>query len=219
MCLLRQGTGPADISLFQRRTRALRVVSNLSNRLLLGRIQSATGKLFQPVVDRTEPLFRVLALSQSFGRSNIRGHLLRRFARPAFTNHNLLWTIGRLSFCRSGLAAPRGCFRGMFGHRSGGGCCERFRRYVFFGGWFSRRLVSRSRRRRRVLLRRNFSHKWEAEPQRYSKSAHQSHNGSNGIVSYQSQERKSRCNRVPALYCREHPATRRYSWLAYPSVS
>jgi hypothetical protein len=211
MCLLRQGTGPSHISLFQRRTRALHVVTNLSHRLLLRRIQLATGKLFQPVVDRTEPLLRVLALSQSFGGSNIRGHLFCRFARSTFANHNLLWTIGRLSLCRSRLAALRSCFRGMFWHCSGRRCCERFSRYAFRGGWLSRRLASRIRRGRRVLLRRNCSHNLGTEPQRNRKSAHQSHNGANRIVSYQSQERKRRSNRIGALYCGESPATRRYT--------
>ena len=218
MGLFGQGTSSPHISLFQRGTGVLHVVADLTDRLPLGRIQRVPGDLFQPFVGRTKPLFGILPLPQSLGGSDIRGDLLGRFACPAFAHHNLFWTIRGLRRCHCRLAWLRSRLRRGFLRRCRHGCCDRFSRRAFFRGCIGSGLLCRIRGRRRVLLWRNCSHHWKAKSQRNRKSAHQSHNGSNRIVSHQCQERKTRCQRISALYRGESP-TRRSSSPAFQAVS
>ncbi len=69
VCLLRKRIRSSQITFLQSRTRAAHIVSDLTHRLLLSRVERAFRQQFQLVVGRAQQPFRVLALAGRFRRS------------------------------------------------------------------------------------------------------------------------------------------------------
>jgi len=189
MCLLRQRIRSPQIAFLQRRTRAAHIVSDLSHRLLLSRIEGASCQQFQLVVGRAQQPLRVLALVSGFRGSHVGRNLRRRFARSALANHNLPRTPTRRR--RGALAAFRGgarrtiCLLRCHALRSFRPrirrtlCCSRRRSFS-----------GRIRGARRLLLLRGHPGSRETQTKRNREPIGKSHNRAKRIVSHRNQERK-----------------------------